>query len=122
MPYSTASETMTGAIQVITTIGSKEQADSLATELVARRVAGCVQVFGPISSTYHWQGEIETSAEWVCTIKSLASKYDSLEAAILELHPYDVPEILAVEVVAGHRGYLNWLAEEINRGPEQRTI
>ena len=109
---------MTEAIQVVTTAGSKEEANKIANALVARRLAACVQVSGPITSTYHWQGKIETSQEWVCVIKSLASKYPALEAAIYELHSYDVPEILATSVVAGHRGYLDWLAAELNDGPE----
>jgi periplasmic divalent cation tolerance protein len=111
---------MTEAIQVVTTIGSQQEAATLARELVARRAAACVQVSGPLVSTYHWQGRIETGEEWVCVIKSLASKYSQLEQMILELHPYDVPEILAVPVLAGHRRYLDWLATELDAGPEQR--
>ena len=107
---------MTDCIQVITTIGSKEEADKLARALVARRLAACVQVAGPVTSTYRWQGKIETSQEWVCVIKSLESRYPALEAAIRELHPYQVPEILATRVVAGHRGYLDWLAAELAGG------
>lgn len=113
---------MTEAIQVVTTAGSKQEANKIANALVARRLAACVQVSGPITSTYHWQGKIETSQEWVCVIKSLASKYPALEAAICELHSYDVPEILATSVVAGHRGYLDWLTAELNDGPEQRIV
>jgi periplasmic divalent cation tolerance protein len=104
---------MADCIQVITTIGSKDQADKLAQALVARRLAACVQVAGPITSTYHWQGKIETSQEWTCLIKSLESKYTALEAAIRELHPYEVPEILATRVVAGSKDYLDWVAAEM---------
>jgi periplasmic divalent cation tolerance protein len=109
---------MTDAIQVITTIGTREEADKLARDLVARRLAACVQVAGPITSTYRWQGNIETSQEWSLVIKSLQSKYAPLEAAIRELHPYDVPEILAVTVVAGQPDYLDWLAAALRDGPE----
>ncbi|REK08250.1 MAG: divalent-cation tolerance protein CutA [Planctomycetota bacterium] len=111
---------MTGVLQVVTTVDSKQQADKLAEALVARRLAACVQVSGPITSTYHWQGKVESGEEWICAIKSLSAKYKSLEQAIVELHPYDVPEILAFDVVAGHRGYLDWLAAELGGGPEQR--
>lgn len=113
---------MTDAIQVITTIGSREEADKLAHELVARRLAACVQVAGPLTSTYRWQGKIETSQEWALIIKSLESKYAPLEAAIRELHPYDLPEILATSVVAGQRSYLDWLATELNDGPQQSIV
>jgi periplasmic divalent cation tolerance protein len=113
---------MTDAIQVITTLGSRQQADKLARELVVRRLAACVQVAGPITSTYRWQGKIETSQEWFCIIKSLESKYAALEAAIRELHPYDVPEIMATSVVAASRDYLDWLFAELDDGPEHRIV
>ena len=111
---------MTDVIQVITTTGSREEAQKIAQALVERRLAACVQVAGPISSTYRWQGKIETSDEWVCIAKTRATHYSSLERAIRELHSYEVPEILAIEVVAGSRTYLDWLAGELIdlSGPE----
>jgi len=105
---------MTDAIQVITTLPSREAAQRLADALVERRLAACVQVAGPVSSTYRWQGQVETAEEFVCLIKTRQGRYPALEAAILELHPYDVPEVLAVPVVAGHRAYLDWLANEVS--------
>ena len=110
---------MTDAIQVVTTTASREEAESIARALVTRRLAACAQVYGPIASTFHWQGKLETSQEWLCAAKTLQSRYAALEAAIRELHSYDVPEILAFEVVAGSRGYLDWLAGEL---PEQRIV
>jgi periplasmic divalent cation tolerance protein len=101
---------MTDAIQVFTTIGNRHDADNLAQALVERHLAGCVQIIGPITSTYRWQGEIESGQEWLCLVKTTKDKYDRLEAAIRELHPYEVPEILALPVVAGHQAYLDWLA------------
>jgi len=106
---------MTDAIQVVTTVGSREEADCIAAQLVGRRLAACVQIVGPIASTYHWQGAIETSQEWMCLIKSLGAKYPALEAAIREVHSYEVPEILAFSVVAGNPGYLDWLASELGQ-------
>ena len=104
---------MSDAIQVITTVSSREEADKIAADLVARRLAACVQVAGPITSTYRWQGKTETSQEWLCTIKSRLSHYAAIEAAIRELHSYDVPEIVAVPIVAGSRAYLDWLTGEL---------
>jgi periplasmic divalent cation tolerance protein len=104
---------MTDALQVVTTAGSTEEAERIAEQLVARRLAACVQVIGPITSTYHWQGKIETSEEWICVIKTLRGRYAELEQAIRELHSYAVPEILAFDVVAGSRDYLAWLAAEV---------
>lgn len=104
---------MTDFIQVVTTTNSREDADRIARALVEQRVAGCVQILGPISSTYRWQGEIETAQEWLCLIKSRRDRYPDLEQAIRELHSYDVPEILATPVVAGSAAYLQWLADEL---------
>jgi periplasmic divalent cation tolerance protein len=100
---------MTNAIQVITTTDSREDAQQIATALVERRLAACVQVIGPINSTYRWEGQIETGEEWLCLIKTQQGRYAELEAAIKALHSYDVPEILAMPVVAGNAGYLDWL-------------
>lgn len=113
---------MTDAIQVVTTTSSKEEADKIAGELVARRLAACVQVAGPITSTYHWQGKLETNQEWLCVIKTLRSRWADLEAAIRQLHSYDVPEILAFDVVTGHRDYLDWLAAELPDVPPERIV
>jgi periplasmic divalent cation tolerance protein len=115
-------ECMTEAIQVVTTTGSQEEAEKIAQVLVTRRLAACVQVAGPIASTYHWQGKLETNQEWLCVIKSLQSHYQALEAAIRELHSYDVPEILAFGVVGGNLDYLNWLAAELPYPPQERVV
>ena len=104
---------MSEFLQIVTTTGSRDDADRLARALVERRLAGCVQVVGPISSTYWWQGELETAEEYLCLVKSSRDAYPALEAAIRELHPYDVPEILAHAVVAGSQGYLDWLAGDL---------
>ena len=103
---------MTGYIHVHTTTASKEDAERIAQALVERRLAACVQVLGPITSVYRWQDKLETSSEWLCLAKSRQSLYAALEAAILELHSYEVPEIVAVPIVSGSASYLHWLAVE----------
>lgn len=103
---------MTDAIQIVTTTASAEDARKIAAGLVERRLAACVQVGGPITSIYRWQGKIESSQEWTCTIKTLLPIYKEVEAAIRELHTYDEPEILAIPIVAGSHTYLAWLGEE----------
>jgi periplasmic divalent cation tolerance protein len=105
--------TMTEVLQVVTTTATREQADALAAGIVGRRLAGCVQVVGPITSTYHWQGKLEHSTEWLCIAKTMRSHYPALEAALREIHTYEVPEILAFEAVAGHGDYLTWLSGEL---------
>jgi periplasmic divalent cation tolerance protein len=104
---------MTGFIQVITTVGSQDEAEQIARVLVERRLAACVQVSGPITSVYRWQGRIETSVEWSCTAKTSSGLYAAVGAAIRELHSYQVPEILAVPVAAGSAAYLEWLHGEL---------
>jgi periplasmic divalent cation tolerance protein len=99
-------------IEVHTTIDSREAAQKIAEILVSRRLAACVQVSGPITSTYWWQGKMEQAEEWLCTAKTRRELYDQLEQTIREVHSYDVPEILAVKVVAGNADYLNWLSQE----------
>lgn len=103
---------MTGAIQVFTTVDSEEAANQIARSVVERRIAACAQVLGPITSTYWWEGAIESSQEWLCMIKSTESRFAALEAAIREHHPYDVPEILAMPISDGSSAYLDWLRSE----------
>ncbi|HEX4131173.1 MAG TPA: divalent-cation tolerance protein CutA [Pirellulales bacterium] len=97
---------------VMTTVDSVAGAEGLATTLVERRLAACVQITGPVSSTYRWEGEITRSQEWLCLIKTRRASYEALEAAIRELHSYQTPEIVAVPIVAGSAEYLKWIDEE----------
>jgi len=106
---------MTAYIQVTTATETKTDAQAIADALVEKRLAACVQIIGPITSTYRWQGEIERAEEWLCVIKSRRELYDDLEAAILEIHPYDVPEILITPVTGGSESYLEWLNGELRR-------
>ncbi len=107
---------MSEFLQVLTTTGSRADAEAIARALVERRLAGCVQVIGPIHSTYWWQGEIETAEEYLCLVKSSREAYPALEAAIQELHPYETPEIVALPIAAGSRAYLSWLQGELRAG------
>ena len=104
---------MTGFIQVVTTVGDKDTAQQIARALVEQRLAGCVQVIGPITSTYWWNEQVESAEEFLCLIKTRADVFDRLAAAIRAVHPYDVPEILALPVTAGGVSYLDWLNREI---------
>lgn len=106
---------MTGYIQIITTTGTQADAQAIANVVVEKRLAGCVQIIGPITSTYWWQDEIETAEEWQCVIKSRQTLYEALEEAILQAHPYDVPEILATPLTGGYKEYLEWLGGELRK-------
>lgn len=101
------------AIQVTTTVADRADAERIATSLVAKHLAACVQVIGPIESTFRWKGQVEVAQEWMCIIKSRRDLYSTVEQAIRELHSYDQPEIIAVPIVAGSAGYLAWLADAV---------
>jgi len=103
-------------IQVVTTTEHREDAQAIGRALVEERLAACVQIIGPITSIYRWQGKINTAQEWQCWVKSRRDLYDRIEESIRRLHPYQVPEILAVAVTAGSTDYLAWLEEEVTEG------
>src|SRR5262245_14557916 len=106
---------MPNHIQVITTTETKEDAQRIAAALVERRLAACVQVAGPITSTFRWEGEVQTATEWQCIAKTRAALYAGVEAAIRELHPYQVPEIVAMPIASGSEAYLEWIDAEVER-------
>jgi periplasmic divalent cation tolerance protein len=99
-------------VQVLTTMDGRDAAVSLAERLVGGRTAACVQVIGPIRSVYRWRGAVERAEEWLCVAKTTRRRYGDLERTIREAHPYDVPEITALPVVAGGADYLAWVAAE----------
>lgn len=107
---------MTDCVQVLTTAGSEEEAERIAAALLERRLAACVQVAGPISSRYRWQGRLERGREWHCLVKTTLPRYEQVEAAIRELHSYEEPEIVATPILAGSPGYLAWIEESVSRG------
>ena len=99
---------------VITTAGKKQDAQKIAKTLVEKRLAGCVQIIGPITSTYWWKDNIEIDEEWICFIKSKKSVYDILEKAIKSVHPYETPEIIAIPITEGSKQYFHWLDNELS--------
>ena len=105
---------MSEYIHVHTTTATEADAQRIASALVERRLAACVHVSGPITSTYRWQGKVETAQEWHCVAKTRRDRYAAVEAAVIELHPYDTPEIVATPIVAGSQRYLTWLDQQVN--------
>lgn len=97
---------------VMTALPNRAAALKLAQELVARRLAACVNVLAECTSVYRWKGTVENAAEVPVLIKTRAECYGDLEAAIRELHPYELPEIVAVPVQRGLDEYLEWVAAE----------
>ena len=104
---------MTEYIQVVTTVDSEEEVQGLARALVEKHLAACVQVLGPVKSTYWWEAKIETGQEWQCIAKTRNDLYPQVEQTINQIHSYEVPEILAMPILAGAPGYLDWLDREL---------
>ncbi|HEY1731265.1 MAG TPA: divalent-cation tolerance protein CutA [Terriglobales bacterium] len=107
---------MTNVRVVLTTVGLKEVAEKLATQLVERRLAACVNVVGPIRSVYRWREKVHNDAEYLLVIKTTASHATQLQSAFKELHPYELPECVQLPIVGGSDDYLNWLAAEVSSG------
>ena len=106
---------MTEFLQIATSVGSGQEAEAIAEALVQRRLAGCVQIVGPVQSVYRWQGAVERAEEWLCVAKTTKGKYAGVEDAIRELHSYECPEIIATEIAAGNADYLQWLAGQVGQ-------
>ena len=104
---------MTDFLQVTTTTGERDDAERIAEALVERRLAACVQILGPLASTYRWKGGVENAVEWLCLIKTEKRLLPRLEEALKEIHPYQTPEILATAVEAGSGDYLAWLSDAL---------
>jgi periplasmic divalent cation tolerance protein len=102
-------------IQVLTTLGEKEDAHNMADTLVRKKLAGCVQVIGPISSTYWWNDRVEKDKEWLCLIKTKKILFEELKKTIESLHTYETPEIIAMPIVAGSKRYLDWLTNILKK-------
>jgi periplasmic divalent cation tolerance protein len=97
---------------ILTNCPDEAMANAIALALVEEKLAACVNLLPRIQSVYRWQGEIDSASEIPLLIKSTASAYPALEKRLLDLHPYEVPEIIAWPISQGLPAYLNWLAEE----------
>jgi len=106
---------------VFTTLPDRDAAQNLANTLITEKAAACVNILGACTSVYRWQGVIENAAEIPLLIKTTAARYDVLEAVIRRLHPYELPEIIAVPVAHGLPGYLQWVAKEMSYEVSEAT-
>jgi periplasmic divalent cation tolerance protein len=103
---------MTDALLVFTTLPSADKAAEVAKALVEERLAACANLLPAVRSIYRWQGKLQDENEVLVLLKTRAEHLERLKLRILELHPYEVPEVLAVPVEAGYQPYLDWLAGE----------
>jgi len=99
-------------ILVISNLPDQASAQKLAAVLIEQRLAACVNVQSPCTSVYRWQGKVETATEVPVFIKTTREHYPALETAIKANHPYELPEIIAVPLVAGLPAYLEWVRTE----------
>jgi periplasmic divalent cation tolerance protein len=104
---------MTDARVVLCTVDTAEAAERIASELVERRLAACVSVLPAVISVYRWQGAVERAEERLLLIKTTAARLEELRAAIVSLHSYQVPEVIALPVLDGHEPYLAWLRDSV---------
>lgn len=105
---------MKDKIVVLVTCGSGKQARKIARALVERRLAACVNILpGTVASVYRWKGKVESAKEILLIIKTARGRFAALQRAVRELHRYDVPEIIALPIVAGSSNYLAWLADSV---------
>ena len=109
MPMKTSPE----ALVVLVTVPNAEVADTLAAALVGERLAACVNVLGGVRSTYRWKGAVERDEELLCLCKTTRDGFERLCARIVELHPYELPEVIALPVAAGHAPYLDWITASV---------
>jgi periplasmic divalent cation tolerance protein len=103
---------MSDALLILCTCPDAESAAAIARALVGERLAACVNRMPGLTSVYRWQSEIHEDNEVLLLIKTRRELFERLRARIIELHPYDVPEVIALDVAAGHEPYLEWLRTE----------
>lgn len=104
---------MSAALLVLSTCPDQETAKKLARALIEERLAACVNQLPGLTSTYRWQGEILEESEALLLIKTTQERYEALQTRLLQLHPYDVPEVIALDIAAGHAAWLDWLREQV---------
>src|SRR5881275_2785464 len=104
---------MTDKVVVLSTAGSQEEANKIATALVERRLAACVNMIPRIQSVYRWEGKVETAEEFLLIIKTTKARSLDVQALIRELHSYDLPECVVISMTGGSAEYLKWIEESV---------
>ena len=102
---------MLGILEIHTTVGTRDEALLLARKLVSERLAACMQIVPSVYSVFNWEGRVQEQEECLLVIKSTEEAWPMLRDRLEQLHPYDTPEIVALEVKQGSFAYLNWVRE-----------
>jgi periplasmic divalent cation tolerance protein len=100
---------------ILVTASSKKEAETIAQNLLTEKLIACANIVGPVSSYFHWDGKLEVAEEFLLLMKSRLNLFDVVEKRVRELHCYQVPEVLALPVLAGSKGYLKWLGVSLKR-------
>lgn len=100
-------------IVVFVTAGNKKEAQKIASGLIKKKLAACVNIAGKVDSVFFWEGKVQKSKESLLIIKSTKAKFPQLARMVKSLHSYDLPEIIALPVVAGDKPYLRWIDESV---------
>lgn len=105
---------MSERVVAFSTVGSAQDAERIAHALVERRLAACVSVVPGVVSHYRWQGAVERAEERLLVIKTRGDRLEALRAALVALHPYELPELVALPIAGGHPPYLAWIDESVS--------
>jgi periplasmic divalent cation tolerance protein len=105
--------TTTDALVVLVTVPNAETGERIAEALVAERLAACVNVLPEMRSIYHWKGAVERERELLLVMKTTRDGFEPLRARVVALHPYELPEVIALPVALGHAPYLQWIAASV---------
>ena len=100
-------------IMIFVTASAKKEAQKIAESLVSKKLVACVNIIDKVDSLFWWQGKVDRSAEALMIIKSKKSKLDKIIKTVKSLHSYDVPEIIALPIIAGEKKYLRWIDESL---------
>lgn len=110
------------AILVLNTCPNSETARRIGTMLVNQGLAACVNILPGITSIYEWKGKIQADAEVLLIIKTMQNRYAELQSAVTELHPYELPELIALPISDGLPPYLQWIADQVNFSTKESLI
>ncbi|HID47587.1 MAG TPA: divalent-cation tolerance protein CutA [Methanothermococcus okinawensis] len=102
-------------IVVFITVPNVEVGEKIGHTLIKEKLAVCINITSEVKSIYFWKGNIEEDREHLLVVKTRRDRFESLEKKIKEIHPYEVPEIIALPVILGSKDYLNWIEETLNR-------
>jgi len=101
------------SIMILTTTGSEHEAEEISKKLIEQNLGACVQIYGPIKSTYLWEGDLVESEEWMCFVKTRSDRFKDVERKIKDIHSYENPEIIALPIIQGSEEYLEWIDKKV---------